>query len=1320
MLEVGLVNVHYTNNIKHNISEQNSRPITGSEREALKDIFKRGEKPLNEYLKRRENIDSDQIISGNNDGFGKDTQVFRQIATESRKIGRYDKNVLLSMIQQMEEKGKSGKGFIRKISAKPNYILYWSEEGLNIYHKLAKDYPLYWDATGSVVRKNEDGKRYLYYELAIKNPVNGKMGIPLTSMISDNQSLPIILDWLTSFQHAEKKRFGHNNIAQPKLIVSDEAWVFMISALRVFNTESLQDFLERSWQSFIGKIPETNLKKTIVHLCASHFMNKVKRFCNVHYKKNMKFGLYLISLLMNSKTFEEAEEILHDICITLQSPTVGDSNRFYIERLLHKINKFDTAKHGNNVNVEDKDDIDDTIQPGRYTEDNFLTLATDSPFKRWGRQVNHAVQTKLCMTKGNTKNPYHSELFLNTILTKYLPIFPLWATHTIVDMPFSKTQSTIENRFRILKSISLDNRKNSRMDDFSKELQQHTVEVQRLMAKDALKTYVKKKTRKSTTTIEETWNKKQFQTANLKRGQGNFQRAPDKFFSDFTNAHLISNKDRQHNGMRNLGSTCWFNSMMQALNNSDTAKRFIDAFVRIPQIIDNTTDPNKLFRGIIRVLEFMANLDNSGKDVPRDLIFSALQNISEFDETFKGLARQQDVNEFYTNVISKISKIINEKLIINQEYVCEHCQFSTIKTDEHIQEIELHVPENNASSISTLITEYFQTSSVGKCSTCSNELSLSQHLRATPKTLIITLKRYKYNKQSGLASKIDSVVAVDKDLDLSGIVKGNKFTEYSLKSVICHHGRSYNSGHYTTYVFDKDGKFSKINDLSPSNGSVHDVEKSCYMLLYDIKKQELPVYIEPLIKCLTLSKGMKMVHSDNRHNDMSLIQKQILQALKNETSDMDISEHLTYAVGNNTSSPIACYDFVMRLLDYIFNMDYISNISCLGAECFKVIFELVRKCKNCDSLQVKKAQTFGLLSIAQCNPTSVVNLIKTAAFSDESTICNCQQHESTMYTTSLPHTLVIFLRTTDNVLLSDLLNLDLTNELDTVVPMISKVYGLSSVLARYGSEYVCLKRSGDNLLNSNNQENIVSDLSLYDDMLLFFDLRTNILHLKNASHPSNFMNLLKNIPIPKSTIHNSADAVPKTICKPTYWLSSDDINMYMNLLAKYALTDVYFVDSGWVSHRLFITGSLNKPKWAFFETENRKKPWANFTKVFLPVNIENRHWILIVIDFANNIMYYCDPLGNRTSVTIFQVLRYISYDTLVNLGKIKHVSDWKICYYCESKYFPKQTDGSSCGIYICEIAKAILFDRRLPVQNNLSKWMRHQVAREVQNHRIEY
>ena len=55
-------------------------------------------------------------------------------------------------------------------------------------------------------------------------------------------------------------------------------------------------------------------------------------------------------------------------------------------------------------------------------------------------------------------------------------------------------------------------------------------------------------------------------------------------------------------------------------------------------------------------------------------------------------------------------------------------------------------------------------------------------------------------------------------------------------------------------------------------------------------------------------------------------------------------------------------------------------------------------------------------------------------------------------------------------------------------------------------------------------------------------------------------------------------------------------------------------------------------------------------------------------------------------------------------GKILDKKDWSFILYSEDRHFPKQTDGSSCGVYVCAVARAIIFNCRLPDEPNLARF----------------
>lgn len=65
-------------------------------------------------------------------------------------------------------------GFIQKVCASLLYVLYWSNHGLVIFNDRAKYDTLFWNATGSLVRKGDNGKQFLYYELALNTLLREK------------------------------------------------------------------------------------------------------------------------------------------------------------------------------------------------------------------------------------------------------------------------------------------------------------------------------------------------------------------------------------------------------------------------------------------------------------------------------------------------------------------------------------------------------------------------------------------------------------------------------------------------------------------------------------------------------------------------------------------------------------------------------------------------------------------------------------------------------------------------------------------------------------------------------------------------------------------------------------------------------------------------------------------------------------------------------------------------------------------------------------------------------------------------------------------
>lgn len=108
--------------------------------------------------------------------------------------------------------------------------------------------------------------------------------------------------------------------------------------------------------------------------------------------------------------------------------------------------------------------------------------------------------------------------------------------------------------------------------------------------------------------------------------------------------------------------------------------------------------------------------------------------------------------------------------------------------------------------------------------------------KTTPKVLILNLKRFTYNMETGCPQKVKKPVRFDEKLvfDRSWLVDDGEPQEYSLTAVICHHGESANGGHYNSAV-RYNGEWFMYDDAIVRPISLPEVSSMChtaYLLVY--------------------------------------------------------------------------------------------------------------------------------------------------------------------------------------------------------------------------------------------------------------------------------------------------------------------------------------------------------------------------------------------------------------------------------------------------------------------------------------------------------
>lgn len=119
-------------------------------------------------------------------------------------------------------------------------------------------------------------------------------------------------------------------------------------------------------------------------------------------------------------------------------------------------------------------------------------------------------------------------------------------------------------------------------------------------------------------------------------------------------------------------------------------------------------------------------------------------------------------------------------------------------------------------------------------------------------------------------------------------------------------------------------------------------------------------------------------------------------------------------------------------------------------------------------------------------------------------------------------------------------------------------------------------------------------------------------------------------------------------------------------------------------------------------------------------DLRNAHWVLIVIDIKGKVLYFCDSKGGSPGLILLQISRYLSFEYLMRYGMKLDLSVWKYVEYCKELDFPLQIDDSSCGIYICAMAKSIIYRKRIYRRYKLSTHMRAQVVRKMFSGSVEF
>eukprot|EP00794_Sanderia_malayensis_P004195 gene4195-4754_t len=412
--------LEFKGSICHDLAIRKARRISGMERAKRTAVFERDINlpPSDVYRNDLKNISSDVFAAGNRDNAGASKRVMQQIKHEARKK-HSDQSLLHNLLAELQRKIKSEDqatskklrhfqrrmhGYIQGMQTVPDLrVVLLHESTIRLYHGVASQDILYFDATGSVVQKLVSYKRILYYTLCVRHPFGKTPPLPILEFLSSAHTTEAIGQCLLSLKEKEKEIFN-NRISQPALILVDNSLAMITACLIVFNNESMKTYIDRTLRIVQGKATAADLHLTILHICYSHSMKWNKTMIHKLAKRRLdattayvsNFLMHFFARLIECRRLDELTRLVKLGMVLLMSRFLTNNAIDALKELEDNISQYPFIT----TSVEDIQ-IDEDNPEGTTGERHELH---DAESAVWAES--EETEKSLAESKGSTLSQY--------------------------------------------------------------------------------------------------------------------------------------------------------------------------------------------------------------------------------------------------------------------------------------------------------------------------------------------------------------------------------------------------------------------------------------------------------------------------------------------------------------------------------------------------------------------------------------------------------------------------------------------------------------------------------------------------------------------------------------------------------------------------------------------------------------------------------------------------------------------------------------------------------------------------------------------------
>ena len=123
----------------------------------------------------------------------------------------------------------------------------------------------------------------LKWHLEKKNISRKQVPVPVAELITNDHTVLSLCYFMETFSRAEGLLLGFYSMVKPQQLIIDRSKVQLLSIICVYNLESLQDYLEPTFQIVTRPGTAKDLGKLSQLACTSHVMNLLQKVDNKVY-----------------------------------------------------------------------------------------------------------------------------------------------------------------------------------------------------------------------------------------------------------------------------------------------------------------------------------------------------------------------------------------------------------------------------------------------------------------------------------------------------------------------------------------------------------------------------------------------------------------------------------------------------------------------------------------------------------------------------------------------------------------------------------------------------------------------------------------------------------------------------------------------------------------------------------------------------------------------------------------------------------------------------------------------------------------------------